>query len=187
MTLSLLTPRLALRPLQPSDAGPMFRYRSRPDVWRFQIWKPAGEAEVRAFIEGLAKTDPGTPGTWLCLAITARESGEMIGDVGLRFPEREAGSVEIGITLSPAAQKRGFAAETLEEVFRFLFLSLGIERILASVDPRNSSSLRLMQRMGMRRETYLHGARIIRGETVDDAIYVLRKSEFSAEDRPAHA
>ncbi|MFN2299761.1 MAG: GNAT family N-acetyltransferase [Anaerolineales bacterium] len=187
MTLSLLTPRLALRPLQPSDAGAMFCYRSRPDVWRYQIWKPAGEAEVRTFIEGLADADPGTPGTWLCLAITSRERGEMIGDVGLRFPEREAGSVEIGITLSPAAQKQGFAAETLEEVFRFLFLSLGIERIFASIDPRNSSSLRLMRRLGMRREAHIRGGRIIRGETVDDVIYAIRKKEFSAGDRPARA
>jgi RimJ/RimL family protein N-acetyltransferase len=44
-----------------------------------------------------------------------------------------------------------------------------------------------MRRMGMRREAHIRGGRIIRGETVDDVIYAIRKKEFSAGDQPARA
>ena len=41
MEILLSTRRLVLRPLQAEDAETMFRYRSRPDVSRYQSWLPA--------------------------------------------------------------------------------------------------------------------------------------------------
>jgi RimJ/RimL family protein N-acetyltransferase len=183
MEIRLSTPRLILRPLEPPDAGALFRYRSLPDVWRYQIWRPADESEVRAFIAGQRQTAPDTPGTWYSLAITLREGGEMIGDVGLHFHEAKPAEVEIGITLSPVFQGRGFAAEALQEVFRFLFFSLGKDRVVASADPRNLSSLRLLERAGMRRGALIRGQMVVRGETVDDVIFSLLKADFREEGR----
>jgi RimJ/RimL family protein N-acetyltransferase len=178
MKIHLTTPRLVLRPLEPTDAGAMFRYRSRPDVSRYQIWQPAEESEIRGYIERQKNIALDTPGTWFSLAITLRESGEMIGDIGLHFPEANTAEAEIGITLSPAFQKRGFAAEALGEAFRFLFFSLGKDRLTASVDPRNGPSIRLLERAGMRREAFFPGSMVVRGETVDDVVFALRKDEF---------
>ncbi|MGB7539708.1 MAG: GNAT family N-acetyltransferase, partial [Anaerolineales bacterium] len=131
MEILLSTRRLNLRPLQAEDAETMFRYRSRPDVSRYQVWRPADISEVRAFIEKQSGIAPGARGTWYSLAMTLRENGMMIGDVGLHFPEIESAQMEIGITLSPAFQRRGLAAEALEEVCRFVFFSLGKDRIYA--------------------------------------------------------
>jgi RimJ/RimL family protein N-acetyltransferase len=178
MAILLSTRRLMLRPLQAGDAATMFRYRSRPDVSRYQMWRPADESEVRAFIEKQGATVPGTRGTWYSLAMTLRENGIMIGDVGLHFPEIESSQLEIGITLSPAFQRRGLAAEALEEVCRFVFSSLGKDRIYASVDPRNKPSIRLLERVGMRKEAFLPGSIVIRGELVDDLVYAVKKADF---------
>jgi RimJ/RimL family protein N-acetyltransferase len=181
MEIRLSTRRIILRPLQAEDAETMFRYRSRPDVSRYQSWLPAEVSEVRAFIEKQSGTVPGTRGTWYSLAITQQENGIMIGDVGLHFPEIESPQLEIGITLSPAFQRRGLAAEALEEVCRFVFSSLGKDRIYASVDPRNKPSIRLLERVGMRKEAFLPGSIVIRGELVDDLVYAVKKEDF----RPA--
>jgi RimJ/RimL family protein N-acetyltransferase len=181
MEILLSTRRLILRPLQAGDAETMFRYRSRPDVSRYQVWQPADESEVRAFIEKQSGLAPGARGTWYSLAMTLRENGILIGDVGLHFPEVEAAQLEIGITLSPAFQRRGLAAEALEEVCRFAFSSLGKDRLYASVDPRNKPSIRLLERVGMRKEAFLPGSMVIRGELVDDLVYAVKKSDF----RPA--
>jgi RimJ/RimL family protein N-acetyltransferase len=178
MKTRLATPRLILRPLEPQDSGPMFGYRARPDVFRYQIWQPADEMEIRAFIQEQQITAPGSPGAWCSLAITLRDGGEMIGDAGMHFSDSDSGAVEIGITLSPAFQKRGYAAEALQEILRFLFDSLGKDRVTASVDPRNSSSIRLLERVGMHREAFFPGSMVIRGETVDDVVYALRLAEY---------
>jgi RimJ/RimL family protein N-acetyltransferase len=102
----------------------------------------------------------------------------MIGDVGLHFHEAKPAEVEIGITLSPAFQGSGYAAEALQEVFRFLFFSLGKDRVVASADPRNLPSLRLLERAGMRREAFFRGQMVIRGETVDEVVFSLPKADF---------
>jgi RimJ/RimL family protein N-acetyltransferase len=172
------TRRLILRPLQASDAGPMFAYRSRPDVSRYQIWQPANVSEIRDFIEKQKTLAFDTPGTWFSLAIVLRESGEMIGDIGLHFLEAKTDEMEIGITLSPAFQKRGFAVEALEEIFRFLFFSKDKDRITASVDPRNLASIRLLERAGMQKKAYFREKMVIRGELVDDVVYAVGKEEF---------
>jgi RimJ/RimL family protein N-acetyltransferase len=178
MKIRLATPRLILRPLEPQDAGPMFGYRSRPGVFRYQIWQPAGESEIREFIERQKNIALGTPGAWFTLAITLRDGGEMIGDAGMHFSDSDPGAVEIGITLSPARQKRGYAAEALQEILRFLLDTLGKDRITASVDPRNGPSIRLLERVGMHREAFFPGSMVIRGETVDDVVYALRLDEY---------
>jgi RimJ/RimL family protein N-acetyltransferase len=183
MNILLTTRRLILRPLQESDAAAMFAYRSRPDVSRYQVWCPADETEIRGFIGKQRATVPDTPGTWFSLAITLRDTGEMIGDIGLHFPEHEPAQMEVGITLSPGFRKRGFAGEALEEAIRLAFFSLGKERVFASVDPRNLDSIRMLERAGMGKEAYFRGRMIIRGELVDDAVYSIRKSDFRGEGR----
>jgi RimJ/RimL family protein N-acetyltransferase len=181
MEITLSTRRMILRPLQPADADALFRYRSRPDVSRYQVWRPADVPEVRAFIEKQSGTAPGVRGTWYSLAMTLRENGIMIGDVGLHFSETESTQVEIGITLSPAFRRRGLATEALMEVCRFAFDTMGKDRVYASVDPRNKPSIRLLERVGMRKEAFLPGSMVIRGELVDDLVYAMKKSDF----RPA--
>jgi RimJ/RimL family protein N-acetyltransferase len=178
MDILLSTRRLILRPLRRSDAETMFRYRSRPEVYRYQLWQPVNEAEVRAFIEKQERLSPGTPGTWCSLAITQRENDVMIGDVGLHFPRTDPTQAEVGITLSPAFQRRGLAAEALEAVLRYAFESMGKDRVYASVDPRNKPSIRLLERVGMHKEAFLPESMVVRGERVDDAVFSLRKEEF---------
>jgi|WetSurMetagenome_2_1015567.scaffolds.fasta_scaffold75192_2 RimJ/RimL family protein N-acetyltransferase len=178
MNPNLSTRRLLLRPLELADAETMFRYRSRADVSRYQIWRPADESEVRACIEKQNGLELGVRGTWFSLAITLRENGMMIGDIGLHFPENDSAQAEIGITLTPGYRHRGLAAEALTEVCRFAFTSLEKDRVYASVDPRNKASIRLLERVGMSREAFMPASMVIRGELVDDAIYAVRKNVF---------
>lgn len=178
MNIRLLTPRLILRPLRPEDAAAMFGYRSRPDVFRYQLWRPADEAEIREYIGRQQRLAPGEPGTWYSLAIERREGGGMIGDAGLHFPDGNPDEVEIGITLSPEFQRRGFAAEALREIFRFCFHMLAKTRITAGADPRNLASVRLLERMGMTRTAYVRACLEVRGELVDDVRYAVRKDDY---------
>ncbi|MGB7538915.1 MAG: GNAT family protein, partial [Anaerolineales bacterium] len=54
----------------------------------------------------------------------------------------------------------------------------GKDRIYASVDPRNKPSIRLLERVGMRKEAFLPASMVIRGELVDDLVYAVKKADF---------
>ena len=76
----LRTARLVIRRFALADAEAFAAYRSDPEVARYQGWDtPYAVDEAVAFISGLA--DPGTPGEWCQLAVTA--DGRLVGDVAL--------------------------------------------------------------------------------------------------------
>jgi RimJ/RimL family protein N-acetyltransferase len=170
--------RLTLRVLEPADAEAVFAYRADPGVSRYQGWVPASAAEVRAFIAGLAGIGPDTPGRWFQLGIVLRATGELVGDCGLRVSESEPREVEVGITVAPAFQRRGLAGEALRALLGFLFDGLGKHRVYGSVDPRNTASLAMLERVGMRREAHFVESLWFKGVWADDVVCAMLAREW---------
>lgn len=174
----LFTPRLIIRRLQPGDAERLYACRVNPDVGRFQNWAPTSVPEVAAFIDRL-QTMPGlTQGEWLQLGIAMSESGELVGDCGLHARADDPRQVEIGITVAPAFQQRGFALEALTAILDHLFTRTETHRVFCSVDPRNHPCLRLLQKLGMRKEAHMLESLWIKGAWMDDVVFALLKKEW---------
>jgi RimJ/RimL family protein N-acetyltransferase len=173
------TERLVLTPLRAGDADALFAYRSLPDVRRFQTWEPSVLEDADAFIAELAATAWDTPGTWFQLGVRRRDTGELIGDLGVHFLE-DGEQAEIGFTLAPSAQGQGFAAEALTALLRYLFRACGKHRVTASADPRNAKSMALLARMGMRREAHFVRSLWFKGEWADDVVFAILDTEFEA-------
>jgi len=174
----LITERLRLRRLVPADCPAMFAYRSDPSVVAYQTWEPRDLTEIERFVADQMKLHPDTPDSWFQLAITSLQTNELVGDCGLHFPADEEQQAEIGITIAPAWQRHGFAAETVSAGFGYLFDTLDKHRVYASVDPRNTPSVALLERLGMRREAHFRESFLVRGEWTDDLIYALLQREW---------
>ncbi len=169
-----------LRPLRSDDAAAMFAYRSDPAVARYQSWEPQTVAELRAFIEDLARVEPFSPGTWHQLAIASASTGELLGDCGVHVPAAEPRSAEFGITLASAAQGRGLAGEALRALLAILFDRLGKHRVFCSVDPRNLRSVALVARTGFRQEAHHRSSLWFKGDWADDLVFAMLRSEWNA-------
>ena len=180
----IITSRLVLRKLNLADSEALFRYRTDPDVSRYQNWKPLTIEDARQFVETLANLEPDTPGSWFQLAITMRETGELIGDCGIHFPVEETRQAEIGITLAPAYQGKGYALEALVAVLDFLFVTLRKHRVVASVDPGNQPSIALLERLGMRKEAHFRESLWFKGAWADDVIYAILEREWRPQPPP---
>lgn len=192
MFADIVTPRLRLRRLRPSDAPALRAYRSDPEVARYQVWSAATEDEVADFAAEQARIAPDIPGTWFQLAVSlseadgaGHEAGALAGDCGLRFPPGEPWQAEVGITLAGWAQGLGYAQEALQGAFGYLFDDLGKHRVFASVDPRNAASIALLERLGMRREAHFRESLRDKGEWCDDFVFALLEDEWRARRREA--
>jgi RimJ/RimL family protein N-acetyltransferase len=173
------TERLLLRRLELSDCGGFFAYRSLPEVYRFQSFRPCRPEEAEAFIKGTAEY-PDIPGTWLQLAVCLKDTGVLAGDVGIHFLEDGDGA-EIGYTLSPGFQGKGYAQEAVKAVLEYLFSVLGKHRVTASVDPENGRSIALLKKLGMRQEAhFIKSVKTKDGGWADDCVYALLQSEWNA-------
>lgn len=176
--MELVTPRLRLDALRRGDAAALFAYRADPAVNRYQGWRPVALDEVAQFIERQSAVAFAAPGSWRQLAIRSRDGGDLVGDLGLHFVD--ADTIELGITLAPAQHSRGFATEAMRAALGLAFDTLGRHRVTASVDPRNAACVRLLERLGLRREALFRESWRDGAGFADDAVYALLAREWQA-------
>jgi RimJ/RimL family protein N-acetyltransferase len=145
----ITTERLLLRRSRPGDAERIAGYRSDPDVHRFQGWDRTDADGIRAEIEEMARRLPGEPG-WVQLSVEKRETGELVGDVGLSPAVGEPGVIKFGYTVAPEFQRRGYATEAVRALVDYVFEVLGADviRIYAAGD--NIASHRVAEKAGLR-------------------------------------
>jgi RimJ/RimL family protein N-acetyltransferase len=178
--LELLSRRLHLRPLRPGDAASIWAYRSLPEVARFQSWESFTPDDAARLVADQAGVVPDTPGRWLQLAMVALESGAVIGDCGIHFRRDDPRQVELGITLAPAHQGRGLAAEALEGVLGYVFGALGKHRASAVTDAENHAAARLFGRLGFRREAHFVEHVWFKGAWGSEYLFALLGREWRA-------
>ncbi|MFF0270492.1 GNAT family N-acetyltransferase [Kribbella sp. NPDC004536] len=177
----LLTERLELRPHRMDDLDDLYAFHSRPEVVRYTPWPVRDREETRVALERKLPQGALTePGQWLVLAIELRETGTVIGEVLLKWASAEDRQGEIGFALHTDYQGKGLAAEAAREILRVGFEELGLHRIVAILDDRNTPSAQLLERLGMRREAHHLEALQFKGEWANEYVYALLASEWRA-------
>jgi len=140
--------RLIVQPLNPADADTLFAYRSHPNVAKFQSWHPENELETLQFIQSHEGLDFGIPDTWFQLGVHLKPDIDLIGDIGLHFLKENPKTVEIGYTIAPAHQRKGYASESVSGILAYLFTVLQPILIIAVTDPQNHPSIKFLALLG---------------------------------------
>jgi aminoglycoside 6'-N-acetyltransferase len=176
---ALRTARLTICRFRAEDAAALAAYRSEPEIARHQGWEtPFLEEQAAAFIAGLEGTHPDTPGEWFQLAVTETGSGVLVGDIGVGPDGDDPRLARIGFTVAPAHQGRGFATEAVTAVLDHLFRARGKHRVAADCDVRNTASVALLERVGMRREAHHLASAWWKGEWTDGYVYAVLADEW---------
>lgn len=175
---TLQTQRLVIQPSELRDAHAMFTYRSDQTVQRYQFWRPRTQREVEDFIRTINALAFDTEHTWYQLGIYTKQPRELIGDLGLHFFGPHNSQVEIGFTIAPAHQRKGYAAEAVISTLDFIFTQLKKHRVIASVDPNNEASLALLKKLGLRQEAHFVQSLWADDAWLDDVVYAMLREEW---------
>ena len=174
----LCTARLRLRRLCPDDAPAICAYRALPEVARYQSWDSYSLDDAASFLAEQAALTPDTPGTWFQIGIVRVACGQLIGDCGLHFRADEPRQVELGITLNPAHQGRGFACEALGGVLEYVFCALDKHRVIAVTDSENRPAANLFTHLGFRREGHFVEHIWFKGAWGSEYLFALLQREW---------
>jgi RimJ/RimL family protein N-acetyltransferase len=175
--MKLETPHLLLRPVTLDDVNELFAYRSDKEVNQYQGWIPETLDDVVTFI-GKISSEFNTPQTWFQFMIIEKENQKIVGDLGIHFIDSGNQQTEIGCTLNKEFQRMGYATEAVTRVINFLFHDLHKHRVIASIDPGNTASIKLVERIGFRKEGHFVESLLINGKWVDDLIYALTEKDW---------
>jgi ribosomal-protein-alanine N-acetyltransferase len=131
------TERLLIRPLAPAEAEQLFALWVDPVNERvdFTPERPSDE-QVRRWIESAW-------GVW------ERETGELVGDCSLSFDDGFE-EWELSYGFRRDRWGRGYATEAGEACVRHGFDVLGVQKIVADVDPENAASAHVPEKLGFR-------------------------------------
>ncbi len=171
---NLVTDRLLIRILEMKDKDVFFKYRSLPEIYQYQAWRPKDIKEIEDFINKNVCSN--TTNTWLQLAVCLKD-GQLIGDIGIHFLEDDS-QVEIGFTISPDYQGNGYAVEAVKAVMDYMFFNLMKHRVSASVDPNNKKSVRLLEKFGFRKEAHFIKSFRMDDQWYDDCVYAILADEW---------
>lgn len=146
------TPRLKIREITVKDVPRLYELYSGEGITKYmEPLFPEMEQEIeytKTYIENVYKFYG--YGLWV---IVLKESGEVIGRVGLEYKEGFDG-LELGFMLGTEYQHRGYAYEACQAVLEYGIGQLGIACFYAFVNEGNDASIRLCERLGFVKAGY---------------------------------
>jgi RimJ/RimL family protein N-acetyltransferase len=174
------TERIILRKFKESDADAFFKYRPNPQVALYQGegWENYKFEQAVEFVKEQMNFEPGIPDTWFQIAIELKDTGNLIGDCAIHTLPQDINQVEIGFTLDPMYQNKGFGTEAIKCLLGYIFNVLNKHRVIAVTDVRNKNSIKLLEKIGMRREGYFIKNAWNKGEYTDEYLFALLKEEW---------
>jgi RimJ/RimL family protein N-acetyltransferase len=176
------TRRLLLRPITIDDAAAMHAYKSDPDVVRYVPYAPLELADVeRRIATTWSSTRFAQQGDAVCLAVEERATGALLGDVVLFWRSEADRAGEVGYIFDPRFAGRGVATEAVAALLALGFDGLGLHRISARIDERNTASARVVERLGFRWEARLVHSEWFKDEWSTLLIFGLLADEWRAQ------
>jgi ribosomal-protein-alanine N-acetyltransferase len=147
----LETPRLILRVFAPDDADALERLHGDATVMRFSIGGPKTREQITAFIRNSRESYQRIGySQW---AIVWKNTGQCIGECGIWLQQIDGVDAhELSYRLRRDFWNRGIATEAALACRLYVFDKLDLDRVISIIDPRNAASIRVAEKVGMRRE-----------------------------------
>ena len=189
-TAELWTEHLVLRKYRPEDAEPLCEYLGKdPEMYKYSGWNPYATFEmaketVQRFIESYgdehsyswimdANGDDVVAGT---IGAYDYESG-LESDFGIDCKQHcEADRIEVGFSVVPGWQGRGYATEALKKVLEYLTENEGISCVTAWCAADNTASKKVLEKSGMSLVRVEEQGLTVGDKTYDKLIYEYRKA-----------
>lgn len=112
---------------------------------------------------------------WLSFSITDIRNGEKLGYISLRVINHEAKVAEVGFMIKANAQGKGVGSKALKLIKQCAFDTLMLNKLFACCSVHNSGSIKLLEKEGFFRESYLKNNTLINNQYIDDYTYFLCK------------
>ncbi len=178
-TKKIETNRLLLRKFCESDLESIYEnWAKDPENVRYLTWQAHKTIEdTRSVLDfWLFAYDNENTYNW---CIVLKGTNQVIGNINVVEAWDKKETCEIGYVLSKKHWGKGLMPEAAKAVINFLIFKVGFNRVQAKYDIENPSSMRVMEKVGMKYEgTLREYCKANSGNWCDAAIYSILKKDF---------
>lgn len=154
LTDELTTPRLVVRAFRPDDAEALYATvaDSREHIARWLLWtdQHGSVADSRAFIE--QAREQWQQAQDFTFGVFARDSGALLGGLGLHPRAWNVPFFEVGYWLAASAEGNGYMTEAASALVDYAIRDLGALRVEIHCDALNTRSAAVARRLGFTQE-----------------------------------
>ncbi len=174
----LETERLLMREFVEADWQAVFAYQSDPLYLRYYDWTPRSQTDTREFVQMFITQQKEQPRTKFQLAVVLKQENQLIGNCGIRVNNPQLREANIGYEIDSRYWRKGYATEAARAILKFGFEELGMHRIWSWCVAENIASVRVLEKIGMRREGHLREKEFIKGRWYDSFLYAILEREW---------
>jgi len=172
---TLVTARLRLRQFRTEDVDAMHKCFANPGAMRFwnrlvHTKRIETERAVRSFIDC-------TPSYYRFWAVADAATDRCLGMVNYHDGHIRNKRVAVGYIIDPARHRQGLATEAVSAMLDFCFGELTLHRVEAFIDPDNTASRALAEKLGFRCEGLLRQSLRVGDAWRSEMLYALLAAE----------
>jgi RimJ/RimL family protein N-acetyltransferase len=142
--ISINTERLKIRNFSKSDFNDLHEYLSDKDTYKYEPGEPITIIESKTLCNERSKNNK---------FLAVQFKNKIIGHIYIgQMKPKKLMTWEIGFIFNKKYQGKGYATESLKAIIEYGFDKMGIHKIIAHCNPKNTSSWKLLERVKMKRE-----------------------------------
>lgn len=170
--MNIKTNRLWIREFEDADWEAVYAYTSKQDVMKYIPGGVQTREDTKKFVSKNRGANAEN------FPVIETDTNTLIGHIVFHkyFGNH---TYEIGWVFNPAFQQKGYATEAAQAVLEYGFTKLNLHRIIATCQPENTPSYRVMEKAGMRREGFFKKCIPSGDDWWDEYYYAILKEEFT--------
>jgi [ribosomal protein S5]-alanine N-acetyltransferase len=168
--------RLIFKSLGKMDAAGLFLIRSNEEVMKYMDTTALDSLKsaqtLISFFNNQFRNK--TAITW---GMFVKAEKKLIGSFSFWKINKPHCRAEIGYSIRPDFWGNGFMTETFKTLIEFGFSQMGLHSIEANVNPQNNKSIRLLERIGFKKEACFRENFFFNEKYLDSVIYCLLETD----------
>ncbi|KRG12879.1 GNAT family N-acetyltransferase [Lederbergia galactosidilytica] len=171
--MNIITDRLIIRKFTNDDWQSVYSYTSDHDVMKYMPEGVLSEENAKEFVEkNIGENAENFP-------VVLHKEDILIGHI-VFHQYFGSHTYEIGWVFNPIYHNKGYASEAAYSVLKYGFETMNLHRIIATCQPENIPSWRVMEKIGMRKEGYFKKCIPQGNEWWDEYYYAILQEEWKS-------
>ncbi|RST59994.1 N-acetyltransferase [Siminovitchia terrae] len=170
--MQITTERLLIRQFKQDDFPFVYAYVSDEETMHYLPEDTFTEGDTIKFIEKHRRDNPEA------FSVVLLETNEVIGHIifEIYFGKH---TYEIGWVFNKMFHGNGYATEAARAIIAYAFETLNLHRVVATCQPENTASYRVMEKIGMRREGFFKQCIPYKDTWWDEYSYAILQPEYN--------